>query len=257
MLNKQAIRKTYKPKEVFEEAKVTFDLFTQKVTGKKHCIQFTDRSELNFSFHNRYLAHALGFNIDDIFSELVKRGYFIDEPTQSYEIVKYLLNNMDVMLYLYRSKGEKLFNLEKISIKAKALKSFFELENMNFGKIQITDNQLYDKSYLDIINYLFVVDGDHINLLGFGRDLNDNYNCIKTVLTPKSIEKYFINQDVVLPTRMKLFYKDIRTNHYNTYENRTIIKNKYRYLLELRKNIIASYEKDKSEKSLNMKLIKR
>lgn len=188
------------PKEVFTKTKETFNLFNEKLCQKAYDIKFSDGSSMYFRFTPSCITHALGIDYTLIKEILKDSGYPINEQTTSYDIVKILASDMNLMMAIYNFE---VFDLAKMDQKASGFKSFLEMEKMRLGRIHRLTDFVEATGSFQSKNILFVVkDDNHIDAIGINTNYEGAYTYIETVLGNVNIKKYITNQKVTFPIEM-------------------------------------------------------
>lgn len=272
-------------RETLLKLKESVTKYNEIYSGTKYNISFSNSEEITLEILSSNIAHMLGIDHKELLSEYKTEfrtqvlGFDDSDAIGSYVLLNRVVECMDDVLKYEDINGNKSLNFYKIRVKCEIFEKMANLMNFNFGCINF-DNTLY--SSLNNVNFnsnagkiLFTQSNEPVSpyfMIGIKPTCDNKTNgdaaeadasyIVETVFAPRTPQRFFNGQEVVIPTQILFDKNDILTKMNATSDQKRKIISMYREIINLynlndRLNIYGDYMELLSQKEGFQKTIQR
>ena len=246
--------------EKLEDAVKSYDEF---YANKIYDIILSNGDQILFEILNKNLCHMLGVDyknlVSDYYMTFRENVLGINGTTNSYTLLKALIENIDEVLKYDYDKGGHLLNYYRIMIKCAIFEKLSDFSRFNFGVINF-DKETYcetsGKVYKGNANKLFYVQSNEAVSPYFMMGIVPDGQCdengevkhaVETLIAPSNTLDFFNKQEVVIPTQILVTTTDKMDKYEATPSEKIALLNQYRaivneYGIANNINIFGDYE---------------
>lgn len=246
---------------VMEYLKKCLEIYKEVYADKTFSFIFSNGEEIDFSLLNRNLCHLLGVNFKSLTSDDAKEtmeevlGFKKDERKTSYEVLSRIIDRADDVINNDADfKKYKIMNYYKSLAKSEMFLSLSAFDKFNFGCINFDKSTFAENAQSNFTpastKFLFTQSNEAVTpyfMMGLKYDEGCCMYVPETLIAPDNYAKFFLNQELVLPTQilidnMKNLNKISATN-----EEKLALLNLYKFIINTYKtnsriNIFSDYE---------------
>lgn len=228
--------------------------------GKEYDIILSNAEQLQFEIQRRNLCHMLGIdykNLTGDYLEEYKEDILgINGSVSSYDLLSTVIKKTEDILRYDYDNGGKVINYYRIMIKCGIFDKLSDFSRFNFGVINF-NKELYEKINNTSISInsgklLYVQSNEAVApyfMMGIKKDNkeeNDKY-IVETLMSIIEPEKFFNNQEVVIPTQILITTPDKMEKLEASPEEKIALLNQYKsiitsYKLPNKLNVYGDYE---------------
>lgn len=231
--------------------------------NKVYDIILSNGEQILFEILNKNLCHMLGVDyknlVSDYYMSFRENVLGISGQTNSYALLKSLIENIEEVLKYDYDKGGQLLNYYRIMIKCAIFEKLSDFSRFNFGVINF-DKEIYCKTsskvYKGNADKLFYVQSNEAVspyfMMGIVPDGQYDENgevkhTVETLIAPSNTPDFFNNQEVAIPTQILVTTTDKMDKFEATSSEKIALLNQYRAIVNEYKianniNIFGDYE---------------
>ncbi|MBQ8192976.1 MAG: hypothetical protein IJZ46_02780 [Bacilli bacterium] len=242
--------------------------YNEFYADKEYDIILSNGDQISFEILNKNLCHMLGIDyknlVSDYFTSFRENILGLNGSTNSYALLKALLENIDKVLKYDYDKGGHLLNYYRIMIKCAIFEKLSDFSRFNFGVIDFnehiytassgrpykgkTDKMFYVQSNEAVAPYFMmgVVPADAA-IKQNDEEIVEIKHVVETLIAPSSPGDFFNNQEVAIPTQILVTTVDKMDKLEATPSEKIAMLNQYRsivneYKISNKINIFGDYE---------------
>lgn len=244
--------------EAMEDLAAAFSAYEEYYADRLYNIMFSDGNEIDFEVERKNLCHMVGIDSKDLFGDY--RADFRkkvldmdpDKASSSYGLLKRIIDNREKVLEYNMHK--QVFNSYRVRLKCNIFHKMSDFSKFDFGCINF-DKPTYERVNGEVIGgessrYLYVQSNEGncpYFMMGLKSISQDGKQIVETLLAPTAPDKFFREQEVVIPTQLLKFNLEDLTKLNATASEKIALLNMYkaivsRYNIPFRANIYGDYE---------------
>ena len=246
---------------VMEYLKKCLETYKEVYADKTFSFIFSDGEEIDFSLLSRNLCHLLGIDFKGLTSEYAEvameevLGYKKGDKKNSYEVLGRIIDRADdVINNDANPKKYKIMNYYKSLAKSEMFLSLSAFDKFNFGCINFDkstfENNIQATFGPGSTKFLFTQSNEAVTpyfMMGLKFDEGCGMHVPETLIAPDNFDKFFLNQELVLPTQILIDSKENLNKIFASNEEKLALLNLYKFIINTYKtnsriNIFSDYE---------------
>ena len=226
--------------EAIDKVEECYETYEKKYKNKEYNIIFSNKEEITFEILPSNLCHMFGIdynNIKDPYFKKYRKSVLkiTNDDFTSLELLEAILNNKDKVIEKdndINSKA-KILNYYKLQIKSDIFRKLSDFEKFNFAAINPDFMQQHQE-------LLFIPSNESncpyfmTGIIPKNPNKIEQKYVVNTLLAPTDVEKFFNNQEVIIPIELLISDNDQLKKTTATAEDKL-------KLLTMYKNIITTY----------------
>ena len=205
--------------KVLEKLAKCFDLFNRKYFNKSYTIQFSNNEEIDFEILSKNICHMLGIDYKNLMKEFFTSyrdrvlGISPYETISSYELLGRIIEKgNDILNHDRNTQSCSAINYYRVGIKCDIFSKLGDLSKFNYGCINFDKDTFNRENPGEVFSpestrLLFAPSDEVVTpyfMMGLKQDRNveEETYIVETLIASEDPKKFFIGQEVVIPTQI-------------------------------------------------------